>query len=195
MQYAIATVTPPAAEPVPLELAKAHLRIDHDEENELLKAWVAAARELTEAYTGRRWVTQTLRMTLPYFPAWDVEFPVEPVASVTSVKYLDAVDGTEQTVDAADWQTWLDHTPPLLSPSPSSDGWPDVEEDRNSAVTITFVAGAAENEVPEMARTAILLCLGTWDENRGDQNALVAKGLPPGAKRLLDLLSTGSYLR
>ena len=149
---------------------------------------------MTEAYTGRRWVTQTLRLTAPYFPASEVEFPVEPVASVTEVTYLDTA-GAEQTVDAADYQTWLDHSPPLLLPSPSSDGWPETEVDRASAVTVEFVAGTAENEVPEMARTAILLCLGTWDENRGDQNALVAKGLPPGAKRLLDLLSTGSYLR
>jgi uncharacterized phiE125 gp8 family phage protein len=193
VNYALVTVTPPAVEPVSLALAKAHLRIDHDDEDDLIQAWIAAARRLTEDYAGRRWVTQTVRATLPAFPAWAWEFPVGPVASVTSVAYLDAA-GDPQTVAAADYQTWLDHNPPLLMPAP--DGvWPDTEADRAATVTITFVAGTDVGDVPEMVAPAMLQVIGQFDEARGDQNWLTAKGIPPAARALLNMLDTGSYLR
>lgn len=192
MRYALATVTPPTIEPVTLAMAKAHLRIDHDEENELIQAWIAAARQLTEEYTGRRWVTQTLRLTLPYFPAGRIEFPVGPVASVTSVVYLDE-DGASQTLPVLDYQTWLDHNPPLLLPVPDGE-WPDTEVGRASAVTITFVAGTTVENVPEMVRPAMLSVIGQLDEARGTENWLTAKGIPPAAKALLNMLDSGSYL-
>lgn len=194
MRYAITTVVPPEVEPVDLALAKAHLRIDHDEEDALIQAWIAAARVLTEEYTGRRWVTQTLRLTMSGFPSWEFEFPITPVASVTSVKYLDDVDGTEQTVPVLDYQMWLDHNPPLLLPAPDGE-WPDTEADRASTVTITFVAGTAVENVPEMVKAAMLQIIGQYDEARGDQNWLTSRGIPPSAKALLNMLDTGSYLR
>lgn len=193
MRYAITTVVPPEVEPVDLALAKAHLRIDHDEEDALIQAWIAAARVLTEEYTGRRWVTQTLRLTMSGFPASEFEFPVTPVASVTEVAYLDDA-GDEQEVDAADYQTWLDHNPPLLTFAPDGE-WPDTEVERLNAVTITFVAGGAVENVPEMARAAMLQIIGQYDEARGDQNWLTSRGIPPSAKALLNMLDTGSYLR
>ena len=180
---------PPAAEPVSLAVVKAHLRIDHDEENDLIKGWVSAARELAEGYTGKVWGERTLRLSLSCFPCGSIELPVEPVSGVTLVSYFD-IAGDSTTILAAGYQTWLDHSPPLVSPLPSG-YWPQTEYGRLNAVTVEFTAGAGE--VPEMVRAAILLTIGLWDENRGDQNALISNGLPPGAKRLLDLLSTGSY--
>jgi uncharacterized phiE125 gp8 family phage protein len=191
VRYSLVTVTPPVSEPVSLAVAKAHLRIDHDEENENIRGWIGAARELCEAYTGRVWGERTLRLTLPGFPYGPIELPVMPVSEVTLLTYLDSA-GDLTTVLEADYQTWLDHNPPLVSALPD-EAWGQTETGRLNAVTVEFTAGAGE--VPEMARAAILLTLGMWDENRGDQNALIAKGLPPGAKRLLDLLDTGAYLR
>lgn len=190
--YALAVVTGPTAEPVSLDLAKQHLRIDHDAEDDLIRAWITAARELCEAHTGRRLVTQTLRLTLPAWPCDSViRLPVEPVASVTSVAYEDA-DGDTVTLTSGDYQEWLDHSPPLLSPL-SGEVWPTLEYGNIKPIVVTFVAGADVASVPAGVVSAMLLMLGLWDEDRGDTNMLVSKGIPPAAAWLLDSAWTGGY--
>jgi uncharacterized phiE125 gp8 family phage protein len=192
MRYAITTVTPPEVEPVDLALAKAHLRIDHDEEDDLIRAWIGAARQLTEEYTGRRWVTQTLRLTMSGFPVGHIELPVRPVGVVTEFYYLDEV-GDQTDVEPADYQMWLDHNPPLITFAPDGE-WPDTEEGRLNAVTIEFTVGGAVENVPEMVKAAMLQIIGQYDEARGDQNWLTSRGIPPSAKALLNMLDTGAYL-
>ncbi len=194
--FGLVTITPPAVEPVSLARAKAHLRIDHDEEDDLITGWIRAARELSEQYTGKRWVTQTLRLTLARWPddgtsdiAGAIRLPVEPVASVDTVRYFDAA-GTEQALDAEDYQTWLEHSPPLVCPPP--DGyWPALKRGKVKPVTIEFTAGGPLQNVPAGVSVAMLLAIGNWDENRGDSGA--AKSLPPAAKAQLDLLWNGAY--
>lgn len=193
MNYSITTVTPPAAEPVSLALAKRHLRIDHDEEDELIKAWIPAARELCEARTGRRFGEQVLRLTLNCFPSGLIELPVAPVSDVSLLSYYDdagdVVTLEDEDFDAV-YSVWLDHNPPLVFPL-ADNAWPTTESGRRGAVTVEFTAGAGE--VPEMVKAAMLLTIGSWDENRGDQNKITATGLPPSARAMLDLLWTGSY--
>ena len=194
--YGLVTITPPAVEPVSLARAKAHLRIDHDEEDELITGWIKAARELTEAYTGKRWVTQTVRLTLSCWPdgciadiPGAIPLPVEPVASVDTLRYFDA-RGTEQTFDAADFQAWLEHSPPLVCPAP--DGyWPALKSGKVKPITLEFTAGGPLQSVPAGVGLAMLLTIGNWDENRGDAGD--SKGLPPAAKAQLDLLWNGAY--
>ena len=62
--YELTTITLPAAEPLSLERAKAHLAIDHEDFDDWIRGAIAAARELTERFTGRRWISQTVRLTL-----------------------------------------------------------------------------------------------------------------------------------
>ena len=199
--YALTVVTAPASEPVSLTLAKAHLRIDHDAEDDLITGWIKAARELTESYTGKRWVTQTLRLTLAEWPTdctsgiyGAIRLPVEPVSAVTLFKHYDA-GGTEQTLVAdTDYQTWLDHSPPLVCPA-IDDTWPDLQSGKVAPIKIEFTAGVAADDVPEQVRTAILLCLGQWDQERaGGRSAdLAPNSLPAGVKAQLDLLWNGAY--
>lgn len=193
MRYGLTTTLAPEVEPVSLAVAKTHLRIDHDDEDALISAWIVAARQLTEAYTGRRWVTQELSMTLEAFPECngEIRLPVFPVASVDSITYRD-VDGATQTLSTSLYRTWLDHNPPLVALAPDEE-WPDTEDGALTAVTVNFTAGNELADVPGGVKAAILLTLGNWDENRGDQNVLIARGLPPAARFLLDSLWTGAY--
>lgn len=203
--YGLSVVTPPAAEPLDLTRAKANLRVAHTADDALITGWITAARELTESHTGRRWVTQTLRLSLDDWPdpigdgdqtASLVRLPVAPVQDVTAVRYWD-VGGVYQTLDPARYQTWLDHSPPLLAPAPLKI-WPVTQPGRIGAVQVEFTAGyGAADAVPEGAKAAVQLCLAYWYENRGDgrdpHGLPESLGLPPGAKRLLDSLWTGEY--
>lgn len=191
MEYGLTVITPPASEPISLTLAKAFLKIDHAAEDTLLTGLIVAARQLTESYTGRRWITQTLRLTLAEFPCWEIRLPVLPVASITAITYKD-VAGVTQTLSPSLYQTWLDHNPPLIAPAVNQ-YWPYTRTQAIQAVTVDFVAGAASADVPEQVKAAILLTIGNWDANRGDQNILIARGLPPNARFLLDQLWTGAY--
>ena len=221
--YGLSLITPPAEEPVSLARAKLHLRVDHDAEDELIGGWIAAARTLTEKHANRRWVEQQLRLTMTDWPdggggSWvesyiarttglsaagicgAIPLPVEPVTSVDAVKHYD-LGGTLRTLTAdTQYQTWLDHSPPLVAPAPLT-VWPTVQTGRLQAVLIEFTTGyGAAGDVPEQAKAAILLCLGYWYENRGDGMDLTmmnglpqALGMPPGAKRLLDMMATDGY--
>jgi hypothetical protein len=221
--YGLSVITPPAEEPVSLDRAKAHLRVDHDAEDELIAGWVAAARGLTETHTSRRWIEQGLRLTFADWPdggggswvqnyiarttglaaagiAGAIGLPVEPVISIDAVKYY-GLDGTLATLTAGtQYQTWLDHSPPLVAPAPLT-LWPVAQVGRLAAVQVEFTAGYGDSDdVPEQAKAAILLCLAFWYENRGDgADPTVMSGLPQilgmpwAAKRLLDSLSTGGY--
>ena len=200
--YGLVTTVPPAAEPLTLADAKTHLRVDWDAENDLIWRWVKAARRLTEDHTGRRWLTQTVRLTLDDWAACDddwwpgvgqvIRLPVRPVQSVATIKYYD-IGGVRQTMAVGLYQTWLDHDPPLVAPAPLT-VWPTPQSGRLGGVEIVFVAGESSlTAVPEQVRAAILLTLGYWYGNRGDGDDPAKLGLPAGALRILDSLDQSGY--
>ena len=59
--------TPPAAEPLTLEEAKAHLRITHDADDDAINALISAAREMCESYTGLALITRGYSLYLDLF--------------------------------------------------------------------------------------------------------------------------------
>lgn len=203
--YGLTVITAPEVEPISLTEAKAQLRVEHTDEDDLLDSLIVAARELSEAYTGRRWITQELRLTLEGWPCVNVSgfpgairLPVDPVASIDAINYY-AADGTLTALDSADWQTWLEHSPPLVAPAPLT-AWPTLQAGRMAPVQVEFTAGYgdAASDVPDRAKHAMKLCVAYWYEHRGDgndphaiQGLPATLGLPPAAKRLLDLLWSG----
>jgi uncharacterized phiE125 gp8 family phage protein len=207
--YGLSRLAPPTEEPVSLERAKEHLRVSSavTADDNLITLWIKAAREMTEDFTGRAWVTSTWRLTLANWPADDdgyggcVRLPVQPATAVTGVVYRDANgDSVTMASDGSAYQTWLDHRPPLIAAAPRT-VWPTVETGRLAAVQVTFTAGyGGAAAVPEAAKAAMLLCLGYWYENRGDGRDPTAMlglpqtlGIPPGARNLLTTLMTGAY--
>jgi uncharacterized phiE125 gp8 family phage protein len=104
----VAVITPPTDALASLAEAKAHLRVDHDDDNDRIQALIWAAQNEfagPDGWVGRSVSLQTLELRLNMFPGCgDIELPCPPllvdVDHPLTVKYTD-VDGAEQTVDSA----------------------------------------------------------------------------------------------
>jgi uncharacterized phiE125 gp8 family phage protein len=62
-------LTAPVAEPLALDEARAFLRADTNDDDELIASLIAAARTHVEALTRRALITQGWRLTLDAWPA------------------------------------------------------------------------------------------------------------------------------
>ncbi len=164
---ALVLITPPATEPVTLEEAKLHCRVDHAEEDALIEGFVTAAREYAEAFTHRAFVPQTWERVLGVFPAV-IRLPKPPLLGVESITYLDP-DGVVQTLDPAVYQVVGEAEPAAVLPA-HGPCWPAVQP-RPGAVRIRFRAGYPKDAtgvllIPRGITTAIRLLVGHWYANR-----------------------------
>src|SRR5690606_41674526 len=88
-------ITPPAAEPLSLEDAKNFLRVEHETDDELIAALIAAARGEIELATRRVLLTQTWRIVLHRWPApRRIVSPVNPLRTLAAVRVFDAEGGS-----------------------------------------------------------------------------------------------------
>lgn len=177
-------VTAPAVEPVSLQEAKDHLRVDHASDDALIEALIAAARRQAENITGLRLVAQTWRWTLDGFV--DVlRPPIGPVSAVNSIKYLDTA-GVEQTLAAAKYRADLAETPERITPA-YGESWPSTY-DVTAAVKVELQIGFGgfPAAVPDDIRLAMLLIVGRYYAHREDviTGTIVAE-LPGAASSIL----------
>lgn len=162
----LSLVTAPASEPITLQDATAHLRLEDDATDvSLVNSLIKAARQAAENYTHRSFATQTWDLNLDAFPTVFV-LPNPPLVSVTHVKYYD-VDGVLQTLAAS---SYIVDAPTGPQPMPGrialavDETWPTAQV-RTNAVTVRFVAGYGTS-VPEPIKSAIKLLVGHLYENR-----------------------------
>lgn len=164
-------ITAPIDEPVSLVDVKAHLRIDHSDDDALLSIYVAAATLHVDGRNGtlqRALMPQTWELTLDEFPCGAIEIPLPPLAEITSVVYDDS-DGNEQTIDPANYYVDTVSEPGWVVPI-ASYSWPTPISAAN-AVRVRFVAGyqevdSVDNGVPKPLIGAILLMVGDMYDNR-----------------------------
>jgi uncharacterized phiE125 gp8 family phage protein len=173
-------ITPPAVEPVSVETAKQHLRVDHSADDALITSYLKTARELGEGLARRAFITQTVEWVMDRWPTnGAMKLPRPPLQSVTSVKYLDT-DQAEQTwtdyvVDARSEPGWL-----IFRSTPSG-GLFD-----SGAIAVRFVAGYGNTAetVPNVFIQGILLTVAHWYENR--EAVMLSQGfeIPLGVRPL-----------
>lgn len=150
----LALVTAPVAEPVTLAEVRAQCRVTDTNEDARLAGLTLAATEWAQGFCGRVFMEQTWDYTLDAFPS-QIELPIAPVQSVTSITYKDAA-GATQTLPTSAYEVNLKS---VVTRIRCADGysWPDTAGTYN-AVTIRFVAGyAAGARDMQRIKAAILL--------------------------------------
>lgn len=150
---AVVVVTPPDPA-IDLDLVKAHVRVDHDDDDVLLEAYVAAAVSHIDGpagWLGRAIWPQTLELRQNVFGC-GTRLPYGPVQSIESVKYVGA-DGTEQTLDPTAYDLLSNGEIGLTYGA----SWPSLRGDAEG-VRIRYVAGF--ETVPAAIMSAVLLTVG-----------------------------------
>lgn len=163
--------TPPATEPITVEDAEMHLRLDSDvnDEAQYVTELISVARGMVESFTGRALITQTWEIYLADFP--DRNFIVLPfgnLQSVTSVTTKNSVG--DETVLTAMTQYLVDTSEPGRIVLPYSGSWPSFTPYPVNAVKIVFVCGYVNAAaVPAGLKAALKLILSDLYENRESQ--------------------------
>lgn len=155
--------------PVTLDEAKAHLRVDHDDENDKIETELKASVEYVQTHTTLILAPTTLQCRLDDWPNCnEFTLPRGPVRDVTDFTYVDE-DGIEQTVSTADYSWVLTDEGATITFGEDFDA-PTLKSYRKGTVRVTFEAGfddpAASGsgddpnfKLPYLLRVAILMQL------------------------------------
>lgn len=188
--YFLALNTAATASPVTVAEVKANARIDGDDEDALVAAYIAAAVRSIEEMTGRALMAQT----------WDyktyglkgnrkIKLPKVPVSAISAVTYFDR-DNAEQSLSAGNFLLYTADDKAIVQPSDGTD-WPSTY-DRPDAVKITFVAGySSASDVPEGLRQAVILLATHWFEHRAPVGDGKAMPIPFAIEHLVGLDRVG----
>ena len=168
----IHVVARPSVEPVSLQEAQQHLRLDlygsppEHPDDALIEALTSAAREAAENYLNARVADWHLELRLPAFCA-RIEIPDSPVQAIDEITYIDQ-DGQTQTVDPATYELAGTPEAPVVRPV-HGQAWPTDIRGQDDSVRIRYTAGystGSPDMLPPPIRAAILLSVGHLYENR-----------------------------
>lgn len=158
--------TAPASEPVTATEVKAALNIETTDDDDLLADYITEARQWVEQQCGSALITQTVTEKFDLFGEM-LMLTVNPVQSVTSVKYYDE-DGTQQTLAASKYDVDVYSVPCRIAES-TNNSWPSVQ-DRIAPIEVIYVAGYGDDaaDVPGPIKRAIHLYVGSLYAQRED---------------------------
>ncbi len=182
-------VQPPAVMPVSLEEAKAHLRVEHNDDDALIISLVMSATAHLDGWTGilgRCLVDQTWRQAFDGF-ARCLRLPLGPVIGVESVTWRNSA-GQMATVSPSDYRVLTDGLGSYVRFRSVFQAPTDLNE--VEAVTLTYRAGYETDDgevtVPHAIRQAMLLLVGHWYEHRETVvTGTIATNLPQAVDALL----------
>lgn len=176
---------------------KTHLRIDDTAEDVYIDGLIASVTAFLDGWrgrTGRCLLHQTWRQDFRRFPADGcLRLPMAPVTSIIQIEFSDGAD-VDQVFDAANYVLAEDALGYFVSLK-SGSVWP-ATDDRIDAVRVTFTAGYAAQDDPDLQglRHAAMLIIGEWYENREEGGAdKDMKDLSFGVRALLAPYQFRSY--
>lgn len=182
---ALLTLIEPASEPVTRDEMKLFLRVDSDnaQDDALLDSLIVASRRWCEVYTQRRFVYQTIRLLMDFFPGtidqrlagqrvsspfvsgqnsvlvgirYAIALPYPPVRSIKLFQYQDANGGTIVLAPVTDYIQDLASQPARLLPTIARSFWPVARVIAN-AVQVDYVVGYGGNIAVGMTQGSALI--------------------------------------
>src|SRR6185437_7391260 len=157
-------LTAPAIEPLTLAEAKAFLRVETNDDDDVIGALIAGSRIHVEAQTRRALITQSWRISIDVWPDNGRRTIVPaPLQTLTAARVYD-FEGLAHDVDLQAFV--LDKGASVLAFAP----WAVPAPGRISAgieLDLTVGYGTAAADVPEALRQAVRLLVAHWYENRG----------------------------
>jgi uncharacterized phiE125 gp8 family phage protein len=155
----------PAAEPVTLAQAKSFIRVQHDDDDDIVTALIAGSRIHIEAQTRRALITQTWRLTRDAWPL-NGQLALLPVPLIDLVAVrIHKANGTTQALDLAGFVLDTAAAPAMLA---FTRGAPMAPERSVGGIELDVTCGYGDaGDVPEPLRQAIRLLVAHWYENRG----------------------------
>lgn len=178
-----ALITPPAHEPLRLSEVKLHLRIDHDDEDELLNDLIKAARQYCEFSCGQKLITQVWRQYESKFPTdGSLRLLLAPVQGIVAISAYDR-DGNGQTLASS--ATHL-HRSGSVAEIEFEQGFDPAVAANGLEIDLQLGIGDLGVDIPDTLKRAILLLVAHWYEFRGaisPQQQPVS--IPPGFDGLM----------
>lgn len=148
MKYKTIVVTPASTEPVVLAEACSQLRINIGDDDDHVNMLISMARDKAESYCNRYFTEQVIKIVFfGAFPQSGLDIPFPDLASVDSIKYIDA-DNAEITLDPGDYSFFADSQ--VIYPTSTFPG-----DAKSYTVTVTTGAPAELNGV----KAAILMMM------------------------------------
>ncbi|MCP5017105.1 MAG: phage gp6-like head-tail connector protein [Ketobacter sp.] len=170
-----------SAEPISLAEAKMHSRVDSTDDDEIIRLYIAAAREYVENWSGTAIVESTYAF---YFDIWQSEYNIyKPINSITTFEYKNAdnVGVYGGSLTGSDYHYNSSQGLITLGNSVMTDIY-----NQSNAVKITAVVGQENiGEIRSDVKQAMLLMIGHWYENREEVSVVQLHQIPMGAKDLL----------
>lgn len=154
----------PGADVVSDTELKAHLRIDHSDEDSIITSINKAATRAAEDYCNRSFINQTWKAYLRCFPSKRILLPRGRVSSITGIDYaVNAAHDTEWS--SSEYITALETDIGIIEPV---DSWPDTDTDYPNGIEIEYVAGygAAGSNVPNGIHQGIMILAADLYEMR-----------------------------
>ena len=158
-----------AEEPVSLAAAKAFLRQDAPDDDDLISSLITAAREQAEMYQRRILVRKQFDLTFDYWPSFRIELAT-PVVSVDLVQYTDGDGDVQPLVAGTDYIADLSKQPAVIT-TPVNTTWPWFNPAPSSSILIRFTAGYASDDAywangGARVKIGMLLLIAHWYTNR-----------------------------
>jgi uncharacterized phiE125 gp8 family phage protein len=165
IRMSLAMTSPPAVEPVTIDDAKTHMRVDGTAEDALIGSLVLTSRLHIESALSLALITQSWRLTLDRWPRGNhVDLPLTPLQAIDEINVKDAY-GTSSIIPAEHYLVDLAARPGRVvwnKAVPPSPGLP------AKGIEIDFTAGfgATADSVPAPLKHAILMLTAHWYEHR-----------------------------
>lgn len=185
--YRLTVTAPPEVEPLALNEVKAYLRVDHDDDDDLIAGLIVAAREACETATGRSLITRGYSLYMDAWPGttalgwWDgieegadilykdsaLFLPQPPLVSVSAIRVYNA-DNSYAVLPPGGYAVDAIGMPGRVI---LSDGaLPPVPGRVVNGIEVQFTAGygAQREKVPAALRQGMRQVVAYLYENRGD---------------------------